>query len=744
MADIKQIKVGSTTYDVHAIMSDKLAMRFRKSSEASTAVGYYKIATLTHYNWNYCAFTMLVNNSYSGTLYNTIFDVRCADNNNTLNNFAFHIIGGDDISSKLAYLETKSGDNTTKIEIFLRCSRYEHPGVYLIAVDDNGNSNMLSINSSNWGDTPDKADSTTMTGNATNTIVASNALKLNGQNAAYYLNYNNFTNTPTIPAAQVNADWNATSGVASIKNKPAIPSTYTDVGALSSGTNYTSKIKIGTASTEYAPTNGVITLPAYPTDTHYTSTWSVYAKVDSTATCISTFNQSAHRSITFNAGGGINLTGTANSGTMTIAHANTSITAQNTQAVYPIKIDAYGHITSYGTAVTIPAAQVNADWNATSGLSSILNKPLIPSDTHYTSTFTIYGDSTSVAQFTQSANMTLSIVGGDNITLTKDATNHKITISGTANTWNANAVGVAGYVAAPTAAANKNSVWKTDANGNPAWRADTLTTDYYAGSLKISTTSFSNGTQYLQSLYGYNNSLSINGSYIYIGNSTSTFSINIGGTMVGGTLFPYAEKIYALATNEIVLMTKSGQYSAKIEFSSDTLSVTGTLSVVSPSVFFSGYYTNVQVATFSMSLGYVGEFKVNGAPVVTGCEHNMYIGLSYSIRGTLRYLTNLGYSFDNGLTYNLGYFCSQLFSDGYSAANKFLPVTMLSGSNYMITGLYATSYKSGNIQYYSLYYNYIRVATTTYTSTTGTLAAGSITIASKFSTVTDFVRRYQF
>ena len=35
-------------------------------------------------------------------------------------------------------------------------------------------------------------------------------------------------------------------------------------------------------------------------------------------------------------------------------HSNTAITAQTTQAVYPIKIDAYGHITSYGTAVTIP------------------------------------------------------------------------------------------------------------------------------------------------------------------------------------------------------------------------------------------------------------------------------------------------------------------------------------------------------------------------------------------------------
>lgn len=36
--------------------------------------------------------------------------------------------------------------------------------------------------------------------------------------------YDDLTNKPTIPAAQVNADWNAVSGVAQILNKPSIPS----------------------------------------------------------------------------------------------------------------------------------------------------------------------------------------------------------------------------------------------------------------------------------------------------------------------------------------------------------------------------------------------------------------------------------------------------------------------------------------------------------------------------------------
>ena len=49
------------------------------------------------------------------------------------------------------------------------------------------------------------------------------------------------------------------------------------------------------------------------------------------------------------------------------------------------------------------------------------------------------------------------------------------TVTDSGNTWNANSKTVAGYVAAPGAAANQ--VWKTDASGNPAWRADATGTN---------------------------------------------------------------------------------------------------------------------------------------------------------------------------------------------------------------------------------------------------------------------------
>lgn len=63
--------------------------------------------------------------------------------------------------------------------------------------------------------------------------------------------------------------------------------------------------------------------------------------------------------ITPNSGSDITFTNTTYGGDRGISlssgnfgHSNTAITAQTTQALYPIKIDAYGHITAYGTAVS--------------------------------------------------------------------------------------------------------------------------------------------------------------------------------------------------------------------------------------------------------------------------------------------------------------------------------------------------------------------------------------------------------
>lgn len=63
--------------------------------------------------------------------------------------------------------------------------------------------------------------------------------------------------------------------------------------------------------------------------------------------------------------GGLSISGSpiSTSGTISIGHSNVLTSAQTTQAVYPIKIDKNGHISAYGSAVTI----VNTRGTAASG-----------------------------------------------------------------------------------------------------------------------------------------------------------------------------------------------------------------------------------------------------------------------------------------------------------------------------------------------------------------------------------------
>ena len=129
-----------------------------------------------------------------------------------------------------------------------------------------------------------------------------------------------------------------------------------------------------------------------------------------------TANTGTVTSIGITNGGGLSITGSpvTNSGSITVGHSN-SVTAQTTQAVYPIKIDAQGHISAYGSAVTIPT-----DTNTTYSLSNAL------SSHKFTWTFTAGGSGSG------STTTTAELVAGTGISLTDDTTNKKITITSTA------------------------------------------------------------------------------------------------------------------------------------------------------------------------------------------------------------------------------------------------------------------------------------------------------------------------
>lgn len=79
-----------------------------------------------------------------------------------------------------------------------------------------------------------------------------------------------------------------------------------------------------------------------------------YGRVTSAQDMGYTTNTGTVTSVGITAGSGISVSGSpiTTSGSITVGHTN-SVSAQTTQAVYPIKIDNNGHISSYGSAVTI-------------------------------------------------------------------------------------------------------------------------------------------------------------------------------------------------------------------------------------------------------------------------------------------------------------------------------------------------------------------------------------------------------
>ena len=130
--------------------------------------------------------------------------------------------------------------------------------------------------------------------------------------------YDDLTNKPTIPAAQVNSDWDATSGVAEILNKP-------EQVSLVAGSNITI-------------TEGASTLTISST-----SAPQVNADWDATSGVSQILNK-----------------------------PDLSIYAQSADLAAVATTGSYNSLTD---TPTIPAAQVNSDWDATSGASEILNKP---------------------------------------------------------------------------------------------------------------------------------------------------------------------------------------------------------------------------------------------------------------------------------------------------------------------------------------------------------------------------------
>lgn len=206
--------------------------------------------------------------------------------------------------------------------------------------------------------------------------------------------YNDLSDTPTIPAAQVNSDWDAVSGVAQILHKPALSAVatsgqYSDlsgtpnlatVAETGSYNDLSNKPSIPSNTSDLNNDSGFITgvdwddvadKPTFAT----VATTGDYGDLNNTPS-IPTVNNAT---LTINQGGALKGTFTANASqdvTIDLGEGLSSVDWDDvTNKPTFANVATSGSYTDLSDKPSIPAAQVNSDWNAVSGVSQILNKP---------------------------------------------------------------------------------------------------------------------------------------------------------------------------------------------------------------------------------------------------------------------------------------------------------------------------------------------------------------------------------
>lgn len=188
--------------------------------------------------------------------------------------------------------------------------------------------------------------------------------------------YNDLLNTPSIPAAQVQSDWDAVSGMGEILHKPTNVSAFTnDAGYITAHQSIDSIVSSPSAQT--APVVAQ-SLAGGDTITLHKVAW--------TGTYGDLINKPAIPVVPTDVSAFNNDAGYLTSATIP-AQAQANWTENdNTEPSYIQNKPSLATVATsgdYGDLVNtpvIPAAQVNSDWDAISGVAQILNKPTIPTD----------------------------------------------------------------------------------------------------------------------------------------------------------------------------------------------------------------------------------------------------------------------------------------------------------------------------------------------------------------------------
>jgi len=185
--------------------------------------------------------------------------------------------------------------------------------------------------------------------------------------------YNDLSNRPSIPAAQVNADWDANSGVSQILNKPNLATVAT--------------------SGDYADLQNKPTIPAAQVQSNWNESDSTNKAYIQNKPDLSVYAQSANLATVATSGDYADLT---NKPTIPAAQVQSNWNeSDNTSKAFILNkpdLSVYAQSANLATVATtgdyddlqnkpvIPAAQIQADWNETDSTSKayIQHKPTIP------------------------------------------------------------------------------------------------------------------------------------------------------------------------------------------------------------------------------------------------------------------------------------------------------------------------------------------------------------------------------
>ena len=309
--------------------------------------------------------------------------------------------------------------------------------------------------SNDYNDLDNKPEIPSLEGYATETYVTNAVQQVEGEiptvptNVSAFTNdagyttfdgdYNSLTNKPTIPAAQVNSDWNSNSGVSQILNKPnlgdyvRVVDYNVDKQSIDNALN--DKVDVGTYNNKMSAVDNALAdkvetgnLCRINNERLDTNSNFELVRTDSIATLTikqggttkGTFtpNSGTDVEINLDAGGGggstdwSDITNKPSFAVVATSGDYGDLTNKPIIPVVPTNVSAFtndaGYLTQhqslagYATETwvqqqgystfdgdynslnnkpTIPAAQVNSDWNANSGVAQILNKPSMTAET---------------------------------------------------------------------------------------------------------------------------------------------------------------------------------------------------------------------------------------------------------------------------------------------------------------------------------------------------------------------------